>query len=152
MNLRFLDEHPPLKATVVVAVVLILIAFIYSALIALVGDSDLGLPFKLSFIMVFVLFGLYEFNSVWEVTKTRRYHRIPFELIGWGLGFILIFHNAPTIWEFLLQPLTHANLMSLDVNLKWVICAGLVLPVLGVYDEITWIVDKITKYLELRRR
>ena len=150
--MRFLDEHQPLKATVVFAVALILISFIYSALTALVGNSDLGLPFRLSFVMALFLFALYQINSVWEVARTHRYHRVPFEIIGWGLAIILISQNLHIIRQFLMQPLACVNLMSLDVNLKWVICAGLFIPALGAFDEITWIIDKITKLLELRRR
>ncbi len=150
MQWRFLEQQQPLRFVVALFTGLILVLFVASSLYALFGDSDLVVPFRLSFVMTVIAYVLYEVSSVWEIAKTRKYSRIPFEIIGWGFAVLLIFGSRNVISRFVMQSLTDVNLSDLDNSSKWLIAAGLIIPALGAYDQLSWVAEIIWKILRDR--
>ncbi|MGO9643766.1 MAG: hypothetical protein ACLPY5_03345 [Candidatus Bathyarchaeia archaeon] len=150
MKWRFLESQQPLRFVVALFTGLILVLFVCSSIFALFGNSDLGVPFRLSFIMTVIAFMLYEVSSVWEIAKTRNFSRIPFAILGWGFAVLLILGIKSVISQFVLDSLTSVNLSPLDNNSKWLIGAGLIIPAIAAYDQLSWVAEIISKTLRTR--
>jgi hypothetical protein len=147
---RFLESQQPLKFVVALFSGLILVLFVSSSFYALFGNSDLGLPFRVSFMMTVVAYVLYEVSSLWEIAKTRNFSRVPFEIFGWGFAVLLILGINAVISQFVTHSLTSVNLSSLDNNSKWLIGVGLLIPAFGAYDQLSWVAEIMYKLLRQR--
>ncbi len=146
MNWRYLDSQPLLKSLVVASVALVLATFVISSLTAMISEpSDLGVIFKVSFMMSLVVAGFFEFNLFWEAKATAKGEKWLSGFISSGLLIILLLGQTQAITRFLIEPLAVVDLRNMDPALRWVAGAGLLIVALGVYDEVLWLADKLMK-------
>lgn len=90
---------------------------------------------------------------LWEAfSEPKQGHILVLGIVTTGLAILLIFSQVPVIWRFLSESLAPSvNLTTLNVDIKWLMTVGMVIVVIGVYDDVHWLVSIIKGTLGMRR-
>jgi hypothetical protein len=95
--------------------------------------------------MFLVLFFFFELNVMWEAGTEKRLDKMVFGAMSSGLAVLLVIRDLNAVFVLLTQPLAVVDLRNVDLDLKWILTVGLFIASLGVYDQVVWIADKISK-------